>query len=288
MADLPAATDSIQCLLATASEQLAGTSDTPLLDAEVLLCHCLKKTRAFLRAWPEHSPDQPQLTDFQQLIDQRNLGMPVAYLTGQREFWSRPFKVSPDVLIPRPDSELLIELSLALLAPNKPGKIIDLGTGSGILAITLAAERPSIQAIATDFSPAALAIAGQNAQQLEVDNVYFIQSNWFDAINEHDFDLVISNPPYIADNDPHLRQGDVRFEPNHALVSDENGLQDIRLIAEQARQHLRSSGRLLIEHGYHQQTDVQAIFNTLNYQQVTTHRDLSGNPRVTSGLWNPL
>jgi release factor glutamine methyltransferase len=258
-----------------------------LLDAEVLLCHCLHKNRSFIRAWPEHQLTDQQAAEFLALIAQRQQGVPVAYLTGEREFWSRSFKVNPDVLIPRPDSELLIELSLDLLPANQANKIIDLGTGSGILAITLAAERPESQVIACDLSPAALRTAQDNAQQLQIDNVRFLASNWFSAITDRDFDLVISNPPYIDQHDPHLQQGDVRFEPDSALISAENGLQDIRLLADQARQHLKPSGYLLIEHGYDQQTAVQALFKRFNYQQITTHPDYAGNPRVTSGQWSP-
>ena len=279
--------NSVTALLDQAYQQLAAVSDSALLDAEVLLCHCLNKNRSFIRAWPEHQLTDQQAAEFQDLIAQRQQGVPVAYLTGEREFWSRSFKVNPDVLIPRPDSELLIELSLDLLPANQANKIIDLGTGSGILAITLAAERSTSQVIACDLSPAALRTAQANAQQLQIDNVSFLTSNWFSAITDRDFDLVISNPPYIDQHDPHLQQGDVRFEPDSALISPENGLQDIRLLADQARQHLKIGGYLLIEHGYDQQTAVQALFKRFNYQQITTHPDYAGNPRVTSGQWSP-
>jgi release factor glutamine methyltransferase len=279
--------NSVTALLDQAYQQLAAVSDSALLDAEVLLCHCLNKNRSFIRAWPEHQLTDQQTAEFQDLIAQRQQGVPVAYLTGEREFWSRSFKVNPDVLIPRPDSELLIELSLDLLPANQSNKIIDLGTGSGILAITLAAERPSSQVIACDLSPAALRTAQANAQQLQIDNVSFLTSNWFSAITDRDFDLVISNPPYIDQHDPHLQQGDVRFEPDSALISPEKGLQDIRLLTDQARQHLKPGGYLLIEHGYDQQTAVQALFKRFNYQQITTHPDYAGNPRVTSGQWSP-
>lgn len=279
--------NSVTPLLDQAYQQLAAVSDSALLDAEVLLCHCLHKNRSFIRAWPEHPLTDQQASEFLALISQRQQGVPVAYLTGEREFWSRSFKVNPDVLIPRPDSELLIELSLDLLPANQANKIIDLGTGSGILAITLAAERLESQVIACDLSPAALRTAQDNAQQLQISNVRFLASNWFSAINDRDFDLVISNPPYIDQHDPHLQQGDVRFEPDSALISPENGLQDIRLLADQARQHLKPGGYLLIEHGYDQQTAVQALFKRFNYQQITTHPDYAGNPRVTSGQWSP-
>lgn len=278
---------SVQTLTTRASRQLAGVSDTALLDAEVLLCHCLKKSRSFLRAWPEHYANPDQIACFEELISKRRQGVPVAYLTGVREFWSREFRVGPDVLIPRPDTELLVELSLSLLAENQPAKIIDLGTGSGILAITLAAERTLADVVATDLIPEALNVARRNAARLKIGNVRFVGSHWFSAVPDRDFDLVISNPPYIAGNDPHLHQGDVRFEPQTALVSDENGLKDIRLIAEQARGHLKIGGHLLVEHGYNQGAEVRALFMALNYSQVETHQDLAGNPRVTSGIWNP-
>ena len=279
--------DSLKTLLDSAATRLANASDTPHLDAEVLLCHCLGKNRSYLRAWPEHQPSEAQSLLFWNLIERRCQGEPIAYLTGQREFWSRTFKVTPDVLIPRPDTELLIELSLKFLPNNQACKIIDLGTGSGILALTLAAERPLAAVIATDISSAALNIAQINAKSLAVGNLRFLASHWFDAVTETNFDLVISNPPYIAIDDPHLQQGDVRFEPDSALISDEAGLKDIRLLSEQARIHLKLNGKLLIEHGYTQQAQVQAILKSLNYRQIQTHPDLSGNPRVTSGIWNP-
>ena len=201
---------SIAELLHAAAEHLGSSSATALLDAEVLLCHCLNKNRSFLRTWPEKQLSAEQCDTYQHLISQRYQGVPVAYLTAQREFWSRNFTVSPDVLIPRPDSELLIELCLKHLADKPRAKIIDLGTGSGILAITLAAERPLAEVTATDISPKALTIAKQNAVELGV-NVQFIVSDWLDNIPDRDYDIIISNPPYIAAHDPHLQQGDVRF-----------------------------------------------------------------------------
>lgn len=281
------ANQSIQSQLDRATTLLSSVSESARLDAEVLLCHCLGKPRSFLRAWPERQLNSTQSRQFLALLEQRRQGWPIAYLTGEREFWSRTFLVTPDVLIPRPDSELLIELSLSLLPDRQACKIIDLGTGSGILAITLAAELPLAQVLATDISEYALKVARQNAEQLRVGNVRFENSHWFDAVSDGDFDLVISNPPYIAESDPHLQQGDVRFEPKTALISDETGLKDIRLLAEQAGNHLKPNGGLLIEHGYDQSDQVQTILKQLHYRQVATHSDLSGNPRVTSGIWNP-
>jgi release factor glutamine methyltransferase len=278
---------SIQTALSQASQQLQHISDSAALDAEVLLCHCLGKSRSFLRAWSDKPLTSEQAEPFWSLIEQRRQGQPIAYLTGEREFWSRMFTVTPDVLIPRPDSELLIEISLRLLAGQHARKILELGTGSGILAITLAAELALANILATDLSPAALSIAQQNATNMQIPNIIFLQSNWFESISETGFDLILSNPPYIPVDDIHLQLGDVRFEPQTALVSADNGLRDIGILVDQARTHLKPGGFLLIEHGYNQHNAVQGIFNAFNYQQVATHHDLSGNPRVTSGVWNP-
>jgi release factor glutamine methyltransferase len=259
----------IQATLSTATELLTSSSDSALLDAEVLLCHVLNKPRSHLRAWPEKELKTQQYKRYLQLLRQRQQGQPIAYITGKKEFWSREFKVSPDVLIPRPDTELLIELSLKQISDKPKARLIDLGTGSGAIAITLAAERPDTTVIATDLSNKALKIAKQNADAHQIKNIQFIQSNWFDKIAQSEFDLVISNPPYIAHKDPHLSQGDLRFEPDSALIAKDQGLEDItNIISHTANNYLKPGGTLLVEHN------------------ITTHTDLSGNPRVTTGLWN--
>lgn len=277
----------IQATLTNATRLLSAISDSAALDAEVLLCHTLGKSRSFLRAWPEKNLLSEQYNNFQQLLKRRHQGVPIAYITGCREFWSREFVVTPDVLIPRPDTELLIELSLNLIADKPNARLIDLGTGSGNIAITLAAERLDARVIATDFSEKALKIAKQNAEAHDINNINFIQSTWFEEITQSEFDLVISNPPYIAENDPHLSQGDVRFEPETALIAENQGLKDIAILCNQARKFLKSNGTLLIEHGFDQQTAVQALFKKYDFQAVKTHPDLSGNPRVTTGQWSP-
>lgn len=277
----------IQSALSEASRILANTSDSPELDAEILLCLILEKNRSYLRSWPKKQLHAQQRLQFKALLKQRQHGTPIAYITGQREFWSREFKVSPDVLIPRPDTELLIELSLPLIPKDKSCKLIDLGTGSGAIAVTLAAERPYAQIIATDMSETALKIAKQNADYHHCRNIRFLHSVWFSEIAENAFDLVVSNPPYIAADDPHLQQGDLRFEPQSALVADENGLKDISQIAESACKHLKIGGHLLIEHGYNQKQQVQAIFESFGYANIQNHTDLGGNPRVTVGQWHP-
>lgn len=278
----------IDALLSVAAGQLATCSDSAQLDSEVLLCHVLQKNRSYLRAWPKHLPAPLQIDQFEQLIKQRSQGMPIAYLTGQKEFWSRPFIVNPHVLIPRPDSELLVELSLALLPADTHAALLDLGTGSGILALTLATERPHSNVTATDISLGALEVAQLNAKTLGIQNVHFLHSDWFEHVAEASFDLIVSNPPYIAAEDPHLQQGDVRFEPETALISSEGGLEAIRKITAQAGRHLKNHGHLLIEHGYQQQAQVQDIFKQYHFSRINTHRDLSGNPRVTSGVWSPV
>lgn len=276
----------IKSVLAQAAESLAPVSDSALLDAEILLCRVLDKERSHLRAWPDKRLPAEHAGAFWALVHERQQGKPIAYITSSREFWSREFYVTPDVLIPRPDTELLIELALRLIPQNRPASLIDLGTGSGIIAITLAAERPQADVIAADFSQAALAVARHNAQQHQLSRIRFYHSNWFEQVPAATFDLVISNPPYIAEDDSHLQQGDIRFEPQSALVAAQQGLSDIRTIAGQARARLNNGGHLLIEHGYNQQQTVQAIFTELGYDEVETHTDLSGQPRATYGQWH--
>jgi release factor glutamine methyltransferase len=273
----------IKTALTEAFSLLQSVNESPLLDAEVLLCKVLGKDRSYLRAWPdgELSPEQNQA--YQVLVNARRQGKPIAYITGTREFWSRDFLVSPDVLIPRPDTELLIELSLVLIPTNQPCRIIDLGTGSGIIAITLAAERPDAQVIATDISPAAIQIAKTNAAKHNVGHIEFYQSNWFDSIPAGKFDLIVSNPPYLAEDDEHLQQGDLRFEPKTALIANEEGLVDIRIIAETAITKLESGGYVIVEHGYDQGLTIRKMFISLGYNNVQTHEDLARLPRVTVG-----
>lgn len=277
---------SIKSTLRDAVDTLALVSDSALLDAEILLCMALNQPRSHLRAWPDKPLQPKHLAAFRALLEQRQKGTPIAYITGNREFWSRDFQVSPDVLIPRPDTELLIDLSLKLIPADEPIKIIDLGTGSGIIAITLAAECPHVQISATDFSLAALRIAQLNADKHHINTIRFYQSDWFAGVPDTKFNLIISNPPYIAEDDSHLQQGDVRFEPQTALRAAEQGLADIRIIADAARNYLEPCGHLLIEHGYNQQQQVQALFKDLHYDKVQTYTDLSGQPRVTYGQWN--
>lgn len=270
----------IQTLIHWATNQL--NTDTPRLDAEVLLAFVLNKPRSYLRAWCDKCVTDEQHQAFLLLIEQRKHGVPIAYLTGTREFWSREFKITPDVLIPRPDTELLIELCLDLIK-KQALRVLDLGTGSGIIAITLAAECPSIKMLAVDKSESALTIAKHNAEQYQLTNIEFYQSDWFSTIAKQGFDLIVSNPPYIPDYDEHLNQGDVRFEPKTALIADNHGLSDIQHIAETAKDYLNNNAYLLVEHGYNQAEFVQEIFKNAGYTAIKTHHDLSGQARVTCG-----
>lgn len=273
----------LKAQLDAAVQALRGNTESPGLDAEVLLCHVMGKPRSHLRTWPDLNLTESQHQAFQVLLEQRLAGMPIAYLTGKREFWSREFSVNRDVLIPRPDTECLVEHCLALIPTGSSCSIADLGTGSGIIAITLAAERPLARVIACDISPSALTVARANAQHHRVDNIQFYCSDWFAALPPQCFELIASNPPYIAEDDPHLRHGDVRFEPAAALVANSRGLSAIATLAAEAPSWLKSGGHLLVEHGYDQELAVQRIFNQYGYQQVATFRDLSGQPRVTCG-----
>lgn len=275
----------IEALLKEAASKLTSVSDSAFLDAEILLCLTLNKSRSHLRAWPDRQLSSEHIEAFWALVHDRRKGTPIAYLTGQREFWSRDFLVTPDVLIPRPETELLIELCLKLIPADRPYKLIDLGTGSGIIATTLAAERPLAEVLAADLSLPALNVARKNADRHRIDNIRFYHSDWFAGIPETLFDLIVSNPPYIAEGDSHLSQGDLRFEPKSSLCAAEQGLADISRITDQARKRLQPGGHLLIEHGYNQLQQVQTLFNDLGYDKVQTYNDLSGQPRVTSGHW---
>lgn len=269
--------------LKQAEQVLAPVSDSARRDAEVLLCHVLNQSLTYLRTWPERELSGVQQTAFDDLIRKRQQGEPVAYLTGEREFWSMPFLVTSDTLIPRPETELLVEQTLARLPADAPQTVVDLGTGSGAIALALAKERPNWQLTATDASFAALRVAEKNARRLKLDNVRFEYGSWYAPLRAQRFHAIVSNPPYVADRDPHLAQGDVRFEPNSALVSGDDGLDDIRQIVAGAPAHLLPSGWLLLEHGYDQGEPVAALLRQHGFVAVETLRDLAGQPRVTLG-----
>ena len=272
---------SIRQLLKAASAQLAPDTDSPDLDAEILLMAVLEKPRSFLHAWPEKTLARQEESKFLQLVERRLNGEPVAHITGEKEFWSQPLSITADVLIPRPDTELLVEKTLEIIPPSAEFAIADLGTGSGAIAIALATERPGCKITATDNSAEALLIAKQNCQALNVNNVRCLKSDWCELLEHKDYDIIVSNPPYIAENDPHLHQGDLPWEPRSALTSGTDGLDDIKIISHQARSYLKPGGSLILEHGYNQKEQVQKLLEDLGYVDVQCHHDLAGLPRVT-------
>jgi release factor glutamine methyltransferase len=270
-------------LLQTTQIRLSSVSETPRLDAELLLARVLNQPRSYLYAWPDRATDAGQERHFMALLERRLAGEPVAYLTGWRAFWSLDLVVTPATLIPRPETELLVELALERLPADQPRRVADLGTGSGAIALAIASERPTCQVVATDLSVAALRVAGQNAQRLGIGNVQFRQGDWCAALTNERFDTIVCNPPYIAATDPHLQQGDLRFEPHPALAAGVDGLAAIRRIVAQAGPHLVDGGWLLLEHGYDQRDSVLALLRTAGFSEVADYRDLAGQPRVAVG-----
>lgn len=277
----------IGAALHRATRRLADTSPSPRLDAEILLGHVLAKPRTFLRGWPEAVLSDAHRAAFEDLIARRRAGTPIAYLTGVREFWSREFIVTPDVLIPRPETELLVELALEQLSDKPGATVLDLATGSGAIAVTLALEDAAAEVYASDVSAAALAIARRNAERHGA-RVRFLESDWFAGFPDGlAFDLIVSNPPYIPESDPHLREGDVRFEPRLALEAGADGLDAYRIIASQARSWLRPRGLLLLEHGYDQAGALEALLGHHGYGDVTHYPDLQGHTRITRAARPP-
>lgn len=257
---------------------------TALLEAEILLAHVLGRNRAWLYTWPDRLLAPVEQQRFDWLVVRRATGRPVAHLLGQREFWSLTLAVNDQTLIPRPATETLVEWALALIADRAQSKILDLGTGCGAIALALGAERPDARILATDRYAAALQTARDNACSHGLDRVQFIQADWLAPLGKHArFDLIVSNPPYVAARDPHLEQGDVRFEPRSALCSGTDGLADLREITAAAPSFLANGGWLLLEHGADQGPDVRALFQAASLFAIATHRDLAGRERVTGG-----
>ncbi|MCG9711929.1 peptide chain release factor N(5)-glutamine methyltransferase [Shewanella insulae] len=267
-----------------ASTRLQDVSDSAKLDAEVMLLHIIHKQRSYLYTWPDERLTSEQVTEYKQMVGRRELGTPIAHIVGEREFWSLPFMVNPTTLIPRPDTEILVETALNLpLAEN--AKVLDLGTGTGAIALSLAFERNNWQITAVDKVLEAVALAKANRDNLKLPQVEVLQSDWFDAINRYDFNLIVSNPPYIDEEDEHLSQGDVRFEPHSALTAGEHGYADLFHIAEAARDYLAPGGYLLLEHGFGQALTVRDKMVELGYEAVATVRDFGSNDRCTLGRW---
>ncbi|KAF1691018.1 peptide chain release factor N(5)-glutamine methyltransferase [Pseudoxanthomonas koreensis] len=275
--DSPAPAPRLDALLREACARIGRT------DAEPLLAHVLGRDRAWLFAHATDPVPADAAAAFRALVGRRAAGEPVAYLTGRRGFWTLDLEVTADTLIPRPETELLVELALARIGPDRPARIADLGTGSGAIALALASERPAAVVVATDVAKATLAVAVGNARTLGLGNVWFRRGDWCEALGHDRFDLIASNPPYIAEGDRHLDEGDLRHEPPRALSSGSDGLDAIRAIAATAPRHLVPGGWLLLEHGLEQGATVRGLLEQAGFVEVETARDLEDRDRVTLG-----
>ncbi|MDD4929644.1 MAG: peptide chain release factor N(5)-glutamine methyltransferase [Gallionella sp.] len=275
----------IQELLSSGAKTLQTALDldpaSARIEVQCLLQSVLKVNRAYLLTYPERVLSPEESARYTCLFERRLAGEPIAYLLGVREFYGLSFKVTPDTLIPRPDTELLVELALQHIP--RGGAVLDLGTGSGAIALSIAHERPDTEVVAVDASESALKVAIENAQRLNVGNVRLLHSDWFSQLAGERFDLIVSNPPYIETGDVHLASGDVRFEPLGALTSGADGLEDIRRISAEAKHHLCSGGRLMFEHGYNQALRVRQLLESDGFLDVASFLDLSGTERVTTG-----
>ncbi len=275
----------VEEVLADAQVRLAtraGEPDNPRQEAELLLLHVLEKPRSWLFTWPDAELSDGILTVFHALLEKRLTGTPIAHLLGQAEFWSLPLEVTPETLIPRPDTETLVEQVLQLPLPEQ-ASVLDLGTGTGAIALALASERPAWRVSASDSVPEAVALAQRNAHSLGLEQVRFFRSDWFRDLETVGWDLIVSNPPYVAEQDPHLSMGDVRHEPRSALTSGADGLDAIRHLVHTAPQWLNEEGWLALEHGYDQGGAVAQLMRDAGYESVTGVSDLAGQPRVTLG-----
>ena len=272
---------SIRQYLEDGAAILRRVSESPRLDAELLMGMVLRKPRSFLHAWPEQQLSEQEAACYEALLRRRFSGEPIAYMTGFREFWSMPLRVTPAVLIPRPDTELLVERALLRLPQDQDTRVLDLGTGSGAVALAIARERPRTQVIGVDISVAALELARANAELQKIGNVEFRESDWFDAVRGEKFNVVVGNPPYVAEDDPHLSRGDVRFEPRLALDAGETGMNCFRAILDRAHNYIVRQGWLLLEHGPDQHMPLRRLMEAQHYHDITLHKDAAGRDRVT-------
>jgi release factor glutamine methyltransferase len=265
------------------SHKLNAVSESPQLDLELMLCYLLDKPSSYLYTWPEKQLGTEQMVQFNAMLERRSQGEPVAHIIGYRGFWRFDLEVSPHTLIPRPDTEVLVEKALEL-CPQSEARVADLGTGTGAIALALAMERPRWYLVASDFVPEAVALAERNRGRLKLNNVEIKAGSWFEP-HSGNYDLIVSNPPYIDPQDPHLVQGDLRFEPQSALTAENKGMADIELISSEARAFLKHGGLLMFEHGYDQGACSRALLQRLGYKEVESARDYGQNERVTFGRW---
>lgn len=265
------------------SIRLDDADHSAKVDVERLLCFVLQCERSYLFTWPERELSLSQQQHYSQLLERRKQGEPIAHILGYQGFWSFDLEVSSDTLIPRADTEVVVEVALRLLADRPAPTLVDLGTGTGAIALAIAVERPDAQVMGCDLLDTVVALAERNQKRLKVSNVEWLQSDWFSALQGKQFDLIVSNPPYIEPDDHHLCEGDLRYEPHTALVADEQGLADLRHILQTAPRHLNRGGWLVLEHGYDQAAKVRALLQMQGYSKVESIQDYGGNERVSIG-----
>lgn len=270
----------IDAAIEDARTQLAAVGDSARLDAEILLARAIDMPRSYLLAHPEDTLDDAARERLASALDRRIAGEPMAYITGIKEFWSLELMVSPATLVPRPETELLVDLALHEIPRKAAVQVLDLGTGCGAIALAIASERVMCQVTATDIDPDALAVARQNARQLSIGNITFVEGNWTEAVTGLEFDVIVSNPPYVRDGDRALET--LQFEPQAALVGGRDGLDAIRILARDCDANLSAAGTLLLEHGFEQQHDVEKILLEQHWSFIECNNDLAGQPRVTT------
>ena len=255
------------------------------IDARYLVSHVLQKDFTWLRAWQDKELSDQQEFALEAIVQRRKSGEPIAYITGEKDFWTLTLETNASTLIPRPETELLVEKALDYLFEKPKAKVLDLGTGTGAIALAIATERQNDTIVATDYVQEAVELAKRNAQKNNINNVIILQSDWFLNMTESRFDLIVCNPPYVEENDPHLKQGDLRFEPLTALTASDNGLADIKIIIEESKSRLVQGGMLMIEHGYQQASDLKILFQKFGYQKIDVIKDLSGLERISTGIF---
>ena len=270
----------IKNIMSDLSVKLSKVSSSPDLDSEILLMKALRVSRAYLYTYNEKVISEPKKKLLEELLNRRMNKEPIAYILGKKEFWSRDFYINQHTLIPRPESEMLVELIIQANARKKISSILELGTGCGCISVSLAKELSHSQIVSTDICAKALEVANKNAQHYGVNNISFIKSDWFNKLDNQKFDCIVSNPPYIKEDDPYLSE--LTFEPSKALVSGDDGLEAIEIISSNAAEYLSPEGKIFIEHGKYQKKEIQKIFELNNWRDIICHRDYGGLPRITT------